>query len=178
MNKITKISLIVVIIILVGSGTGIGIWLGISNNDLGPHPDAEWSLQITGNIIGDDFNITLSELLEMPTHKEKYTIRGSTTFEAVYQGVSISYLVTNILNINTSATTIIFEAYDSYQIHFSISEIIADESNILAYAMDNEYLTNYTVGGTGYLRLVIPPASESDYNGPLCLKWITKIIIT
>ncbi|NHJ39697.1 MAG: molybdopterin-dependent oxidoreductase [Asgard group archaeon] len=178
MNKIPKIIVISIIVIVISTGTGIGIWLGIRNLSLGPHPDEDWSLQISGNIIGGDFNITIAELLEMPIHKEKYTIRGSTTFKAIYQGVSISYLIQNIIDINTSATTISFEAIDEFSIHFNITEIIADESNILAYAMDNQYLTNSTEGGTGYLRLIIPPANDSDYNGPLCLKWVAKIIIS
>ncbi|NHJ47558.1 MAG: molybdopterin-dependent oxidoreductase [Asgard group archaeon] len=175
--KIVKIILGVAIGSIILTGTGIGIWLGVRNTDLGIHPDDEWELMITGNIIGDDFNLTLTEITSMPYFEQGYIIKGSTTVEYVYRGVSISHLIANEIPVEANATTITFVAIDQYEISFSISELTSDDANILAYARNGQYLLNQTAGGNGYLRLIIPQTSEDDFNGPSCLKWIVEIKI-
>jgi len=180
MEKITKIILIVIFSSVIISGVSIGIWLGINNsqdNNL-PHPDEDWELQISGALAVDDFNISLSEIIEMPFYKQDYTIRGSDTYVAEYKGVSIQYLVQNKIDVNSTATTITFVSNDSYELSFNIDEIISDEANILAYKKNGEYLLNQSEGGNGYLRLIIPPENDQDYNGHLCLKWIVQIIFS
>ena len=51
-----------------------------------------------------------------------------------------------------------------------------DESIILAYAMNCEFLGNYP-SGDGYLRLIIPQSDPDDFNGPFCIKNVVELII-
>ncbi|HUT80767.1 MAG TPA: molybdopterin-dependent oxidoreductase [Candidatus Bathyarchaeia archaeon] len=178
MRKLGLILIVASVSVVAITGTGIGIWLGVKSQNFLPHPDSEWSFKISGNIVGEDFNITLAELIAMPSHKDDYVIRGSTTFEAEYQGVLLSYLFEDIIDVNVSATTVTFVAIDEYSLNFNIDELLSKDSPILAYKMDGQYLESKEDGGTGYLRLILPPESDQDYNGPLCLKWIVEIIFT
>ncbi|MBN1330353.1 MAG: molybdopterin-dependent oxidoreductase [Candidatus Heimdallarchaeota archaeon] len=178
MRKLSLILIVVTVSVVAITGTGIGIWLGIKNQNMLPHPESEWSFKISGNIIGDDFNITIAELLAMPRHKDNYVIRGSSTFEAEFDGVLLSYLFENAINVNLSATTVTFVAVDEYSLNFNINDLLSKDSAILAYKMDGQYLNSKEDGGPGYLRLIFPPENEQDYNGPLCLKWIVEIIFT
>ncbi|NHJ05528.1 MAG: hypothetical protein EAX90_11940 [Candidatus Heimdallarchaeota archaeon] len=177
MQKTAKIILIVIISSIIISGTSVGIWYAIKNNqeDITPHPDSDWKLLISGDLDGDDFNITLNEIIEMPSYKQDYTIRGSDTYIAEYEGASIQYLIQNEININSSATIITFVSNDSYELSFNIDELTSNEANILAYKKNGEYLKSQSEGGNGYLRLIIPPKNDQDYNGPLCLKWVVEI---
>ena len=84
----------------------------------------------------------------------------------------------DIIDVNVSATTVTFVAIDEYSLNFNIDELLSKDSPILAYKMDGQYLESKEDGGTGYLRLILPPESDQDYNGPLCLKWIVEIIFT
>lgn len=175
MAKIYQIVLVSLLSLAVLTSSIVGIWLGVRNTELGPHPDSDWELMITGNIVGGDFNLTMGEITEMNFYKQKYTIRGSTTTTNVYLGVSLDYLFTNEININETVDTVVFVSEDERDMSFSIAEITSNGTNIIAYAIDGEYLLNQSQGGSGYLRLIIPPESEEDFNGPKCLKWIIEI---
>ena len=175
MQKITKIILVVVISSVILTGTSLGIWFTLKEQVLGNHPDPDWELMITGSVIGGDFNITLQEIIDMPWFERNYIIRGTTTNTYTYRGVSLNYLFNTELPITDNATTVTFIAIDAYQISFAIADMIAEEARILAYARDGQYLLNQTAGGNGYLRLIIPPENDEDFNGPNCLKWIVEI---
>ena len=44
-------------------------------------------------------------------------------------------------------------------------------------AKNGEYITRYENGGEGPLRLIIPQYFEGQFNGQLCVKFVTDIII-
>lgn len=182
-QKTLKISTLIIAIsigVIVITGTSIGIWLGIRNSIKDTeHPDQDWSLKISGNIVGDDFNITIKELLNMPQHEEEYTIRASPPyFVGIFKGVEISYLFNNIIDIDPTATDVTFIAWDGYSLLFSISVISSNDSNILAHSLDGEYYESYPNNGHGYLRLIIPSSGPDDFNGQYCIKSVVEIIFS
>ena len=110
-KKFIIITIILTSVIIIIGGS-IGIWIYIKEK---PHHNSSWSFKISGNIIGGEFNITINELLQMPQYNSNYIIRGKTAFAANFQGVKISYLFINEINISQNATQVILIAEDSYQ---------------------------------------------------------------
>ena len=170
-QNIITIIIVSVLSLLVIASTGITIYLGKLN---APHPDGDWSFKISGNIIGDEFNITMDELTAMPSYKKDYVMQGDDLYIAEFQGVQISYLLDNIIDVNPSATTIAFIAFDTYQIPFQLSTLLQYQSVILAYKKNGQYLESYQDGGIGYLRLIIPQEMV-EFNAQMCLKGVVEI---
>lgn len=175
--SIRTIILVISISVVIITGTGISIWLGVRNSlkDTN-HPDQDWSFKVSGNIIGDDFNITIKELLNIPQHEDEYTIKTTPPyFVGTFTGVRISYLFDNIIDINPTATVVTFIAWDGYVVSFFIAEIGNNDSNILAHSIDGEYYESYPDGGDGYLRLIMPASGPDDFNGQYCIKCVVEL---
>ncbi|MHA1738328.1 MAG: molybdopterin-dependent oxidoreductase [Candidatus Heimdallarchaeota archaeon] len=171
---ITVIALSAVIL----AGTGVSIWLGVryANNK---HPALDWSLKASGNLVGDDFNITMAELLNMPSYEQEYTISGwPDDTIATFKGVQLSYLLENVINYDPSAVNITFSAWDGYSWTFDIAQFINNDTYILAYEQDGQFLTSYPEGGIGYLYLVMGAKNPSDFNGQYCVKSVVELIFT
>ncbi|MFW9924974.1 MAG: molybdopterin-dependent oxidoreductase [Candidatus Thorarchaeota archaeon] len=178
MMKKSLLLTIIISSIVVVSVTSLGIYFGVFyEKEQLPHPDGTWAIRISGKLISTNFNISINELIAMPYHKENYVIKGSTTETIEYKGVSLSYLLNNIINYNESAVQVNFVAFDEYIIPYSIEDLLANERIILAYERDGEYLEGPDVGGSGYLRLIVPQSSPEDYNGPFCLKNLVELEI-
>jgi hypothetical protein len=180
MKRSLKITLSIIIGCIIIGGVTTGIWLGIRNNNQEQeHPEPEWSLLITGNLTNiSSMNITMEELLAMLSFEKEYLIRGSDTYNAVFKGISLNYLLENVITIDEEATTVRFIAYDEYSINMALSKLLANEEIILAYEKEGEFLKPASEGGIGYLRLIDPPVDEGDYNGPRCLKNIVELEIS
>ncbi|MHA1126814.1 MAG: molybdopterin-dependent oxidoreductase [Candidatus Heimdallarchaeota archaeon] len=180
-QKMSTSTLILIISIsaVILAGTGISIWLGVTysppvvDND---HPNQDWEFMITGNIVGDDFNITIQELLNMPQYEDDYEMKAVPPHETfTFTGVQLKHLFDNVISIDPTATTVTFIAQDGYAQVFTIADIGNNESNILAHSMDGEYLENYPEGGDGYLRLIMPASSPDDFNAQYCVKNVLEL---
>lgn len=179
-----KKSLLIIIIlssVIVLSGTGLGIYFGVyyntNNSQNHIHPAGDWELVISGNLIGVSFNITMNDILEMPSYSEDYIIQGSDTYTANFKGVRLTYLLEEIINYDPEATSIKFIAFDTFFVTIAISDIISNERIILAYEKNGEFLEGPEEDGIGYLRLIVPQNSPDDFNGPECLKNIVELEI-
>lgn len=177
-----KTSTLIIVISLsavILAGTGISIWLGVTytpplvDTD---HPDQDWEFMVTGNIVGDDFNISIKELLNMPQHEADYEIKSDPAYTSTFIGVKISYLFDVIIDIDPSATTVTFVAWDGYSKLFPIVDILANDSNILAHSIDGAFMENYPDGGNGYLRLIMPSYGSYDPNSEFCVKNVVEIL--
>lgn len=178
MIKKSLLLTIIISSIVVVSAASLGIYFGVFyEKELGPHPDGEWTLKITGDLIGGEFNISINELLEMPSYKEDYVIKGSSTEIVEYRGISLSYLINNIINYNENAVQINFIAIDEYSIPFSIEDLLANNRIIIAYMKEGVYLEGPDEDGFGYLRLIVPQSSPEEFNGPYCLKNLVELEI-
>lgn len=174
-EKSVKLGTLIVVIAfsaLVISGTGVGIWIGVRNTS---HPNLEWSFKISGNIVGDDFNITMSELLDMPALTQEYTIRAKTNVTNFYTGVQLTHLFTNIIDIAPTAENVTFIAWDGYAWSFSISEFLNDETYILSYAIDGEFFDSYLEDDIGYLYLIVHSTEDFPWNGQRSIKSVVEI---
>ena len=171
MAEITKkVGLTITVIVissLIITGTGIGIWLGVRAN---LHPEPGWTLKISGNVQGGNTTITLSELLNMPSYKGEYEIRAKTATTYLFQGAILATLFQEAINIDPSAENVTFIAADEYQWTFPILEIQNNNTYILAYMQNSQYLESYEEGGNGYLWLIVPNYDEFDSNGQRCVK--------
>ena len=177
--KTSTIIIAIVIGTIVIAGTSVGIWLGVRNKDPNlidtNHPDQDWEFMITGKIKGGDFNISIKEFLNMPQHSEIYEILSDPPYSANFSGVQIQYLFNNIIDIDSSATSVTFYAQDGYFWGFDISSIGTNSSNILAISKNGQYLEGYHEGGIGYLRLIIPSSGPDDFNSQYCLKNVIEL---
>ena len=181
-QKLSTTTLIIVISLsaVILAGTGISIWLGVTytpplvDTD---HPDQDWEFMVTGNLVGDDFNISIQELLNMPQHSELYEILSDPPYTANFSGVQIQYLFDNVIDIDPSATTVTVIAWDGYAWAFSIAELGNNESNILALSKNGQYLENYP-SGNGYLRLIVPSSGPDDFNSQYCVKNVVELRFT
>ena len=131
--------------------------------------------KISGNIVGGDFNITLEELLDMPSHEQEYTIRAKTNNTDDYKGVQFTYLFNDEIDIEPTAEYVTFIAWDGYAWKFSISELLGNDTYILAYEMNNEYLTSYLEDGIGYLYLIVGSTDDYPFNGQRSVKSVVEI---
>jgi len=179
-QKMSTSTLIIVISLsaVILAGTGISIWLGVTYSPPlidTDHPDQDWEFMVTGNIVGDDFNISIQELLNMPQHSEIYEIKSDPSYTANFSGVQIKHLFDNVIDIDPSATTVTVIAWDGYAWAFSIATIGSNESNILAHSMDGQYMENYLDDGNGYLRLIIPSSGADDFNSQYCVKNVVEL---
>ncbi|MHA1212532.1 MAG: molybdopterin-dependent oxidoreductase [Candidatus Heimdallarchaeota archaeon] len=171
----SKSSLIIVIVLstLVLAGSSVGIWLGVREQS---HPEPEWSFKISGNIVGDDFNITMSELLEMTSYRDTYTIRSKTNDTDKYTGVQFSYLFDEIIAIDPSAENVTIIAWDGYAWKFSIDFLKGNDTHILAYKMNNQFLDSYLVeDGIGYLYSIVTCTEDYPFNGQRSIKSVVEI---
>jgi DMSO/TMAO reductase YedYZ molybdopterin-dependent catalytic subunit len=176
-SKITKkLMLWGIIAVIAGAMISVGIWYKVSTKTA-PHPDQTWSFRITGSIVEESTNITIGEMLNMPYLERQYIMRTSNPYTAVYRGVRMSYLLTTIVTVNDTATELQAKAADGYTLTYDLSELLSNENIILAYMMDGEYLESFEDGGEGYLRIIIPPKDENDFNGQRCLKNVVELII-
>jgi len=174
--NVTRLVLVIVFSVLILTGTGIGIWLGVRNNAT-QHPNPTWSFKVSGNIVGGgSINITMQTMLSLPSYEQEYTIKAKTDYVATFKGVQLSYLFTNVINVDPSAKNVTFSAWDGYSWKFNLSEVLNNNTYILAYAVDGEYLTSYPEGGNGYLWLIVPAKNPADFNGQRCVKSVTEII--
>lgn len=171
-KKVGVIIAVIVISSMIIVGTGIGIWLGVRSN---LHPDPGWTLKITGNVQGGNTTITMSEILNMPAYKAEYEIRGSTVDTYLFRGIILANLFQEAINIDPSAVNVTFIALDDHQWIFPISEILNNNTYILAYMQNNQYLDSFDDGGNGYLWLIVPQYDEFDYNGQRCVKSTVEI---
>jgi DMSO/TMAO reductase YedYZ molybdopterin-dependent catalytic subunit len=178
MSERTKQIVIIVVIstlsVMVLATTSVGIWLGASNNM--QHPDPDWQLQISGNIVGDSQTLNMSEILDMPSYKDKYVIRSGNTIVARFQGVKLSYLFNEVIDVQQSAVNVTFVAFDGFNKTLNLTDIFDDDRNILAYKMNRYFMDNYQNEGDGYLRLIIAAEDENDYNGQFCIRNVVEII--
>ena len=162
------------------AGTGISIWLGVTHTPYTPplvetdHPDQEWEMMITGLVDGGDFNISIQELLNMPQHWENYLIESDPAYTANFSGVKIQYLFETIIEIDPTATSVAFVAWDGYSFGFALDSNITHSSNILALQKNGQFLENYPEGN-GYLRLIVHEDSFVDPNSQYCVKNILEI---
>ncbi|MHA1123069.1 MAG: hypothetical protein ACTSPC_09770 [Candidatus Heimdallarchaeota archaeon] len=166
-KKVGVIITVIVISSMIIVGTGIGIWLGVRSN---LHPDPGWTLKITGNIQGGNTTITMSEIINMPAYKAVYEIRAKTNVNYTFQGAILANLFQDVINIDPSAENVTFIAVDEYQWTFPIIEIQNNNTYILAYLQNNQYLDSFDDGGNGYLWLIVPNYDEYDFNGQRCVK--------
>ncbi len=173
--KLTTIIFVSVASALILTGTGVGIWLGVKNLNEVPHQEPSWSFKISGNIVGNDFNITLDELFEMPSLEQEYTIRSKTNNTDVYKGVQLTHLFTEVIDIDPTAENVTFIAWDGYSWKFSISELLGNDSYILAYEKNYEYLTSYLEDGIGYLYLIVGSTEDYPFNGQRCVKSVVEL---
>ncbi|NHJ32377.1 MAG: hypothetical protein FK732_05910 [Asgard group archaeon] len=173
-KKTGLIITVVVVSSLILTGTGIGIWLGVRANI---HPEPGWTLKITGNVQGGNTTITMSEIINSDHHRGEYDIQSGGGIDTyLFQGVILSILFQELININPDAENVSFIPQDYYSSQpISISEILNNNTYILAYMENNRYLNNYESGGNGYLWLIVPKANPSDYNGPRCVKNVVEI---
>ena len=153
--KIITIIFVSVASAIIIAGMGVSMWLGVKNLSEVPQQDPNWSFKISGNIFGEDFNITLEELLEMPSYEQEYTIRAKTNKTDNYTGVQLTYLFNDVIDIDPTAENVTFIAWDGYAWKFSISELLRNDTYILAYEMNDESLTSYLEDGIGYLYLIV-----------------------
>jgi len=176
MAEITKkVGLTITVIVissLIIAGTGIGIWLGVRSN---LHPNPGWTLKISGNIQGGNTTITLSEIFNMPSYKGDYEIRAKTATTYLFQGAILANLFQDAINIDPSAENVTFIAADDYQWIFPIIEIQNNNTYILAYMQNNQYLESFEDSGNGYLWLIVPNYDEFDFNGQRCVKNVVEI---
>ncbi|NHK29715.1 MAG: hypothetical protein FK730_00085 [Asgard group archaeon] len=173
-KQIVTIVLISTLSAMVLAGTSVGIWLGATNNM--QHPEPEWALEIRGNIVGDSITINMSEILDMPFYRDKYIIRSGNTIEARFQGVKLSYLFNEVIDVQQSAVNVTFVAFDGFNKTLNLTDIFGNDRNILAYKMNRYFMDNYQNEGDGYLRLIIAAEDENDYNGQFCVRNIVEII--
>ncbi|MBD3191328.1 MAG: hypothetical protein GF308_11825 [Candidatus Heimdallarchaeota archaeon] len=175
LNKKVIVILGIVFGTMVISGITVGIWLGVrnSNNPPATHPAGDWTLVISGDQVVA-INISINDLLEMPIYEEEYTIRGSDTYQAIFSGVQVNYLLEEILELKSNASIINFIAWDEYSISFSINSLA--DATILALKKNGGFLKG-PEEGNGYLRLIDPPTNDQDYNGPRCLKNVVRLEI-
>ncbi|MCG3252918.1 MAG: hypothetical protein KAX09_03650 [Candidatus Heimdallarchaeota archaeon] len=166
-KKVGVVITVIVISSMIIVGTGIGIWLGVRSN---LHPDPGWTLKITGNIRGGNTTITMSEIINMPAYKAVYEIRAKTNVNYTFQGAILANLFQDVINIDPSAENVTFIAVDEYQWTFPIIEIQNNNTYILAYLQNNQYLDSFDDGGNGYLWLIVPNYDENDFNGQRCVK--------
>ena len=171
-KKIGLTIAVIVISSMIIVGTGIGIWLGVKSN---LHPDPGWTLKISGNIQGGNTTITISEILNMPAYKAEYEIRAKTNTIYLFQGAILANLFQDEINIDPSAENVTFIAADGYQWTFPIIEIQNNNTYILAYMQNNQYLDSFDDGGNGYLWLIVPNYDEFDFNGQRCVKSTVEI---
>ncbi len=171
-KKVGVMIAVIVISSIIIAGTGIGIWLGVRSN---LHPDPGWTLKITGNVQGGNTTITMSEILNMPAYKAVYEIRAKTNTNYTFQGAILANLFQDEINIDPSAENVTFIAADGYQWTFPITEIQNNNTYILAYIQNNQYLDSFDDGGNGYLWLIVPNYDEFDFNGQRCVKSTVEI---
>lgn len=171
-KKVGVLIAVVVISSMIIVGTGIGIWLGVKSN---LHPDPGWALKISGNIQGGNTTITMSEILNMPSYRAEYEIRAKTNTIYLFQGAILANLFQDAINIDPSAENVTFIAADEYQWTFPIIEIQNNNTYILAYMQNNQYLDSFDNGGNGYLWLIVPNYDEFDFNGQRCVKSTVEI---
>jgi len=170
--------LVISISAVIIAGTGISIWLGVRYAN-SKHPDLDWNLEISGNLVGDDFNITMAEILAMPSYEQEYTIKGfPDDLIADFKGIQLDHLFTSIIDIDPSAVNVTFTAWDDYSKTFTIAELSNNATFILAYKQDGQFLANYPDGGSGYLYLIMPAKNPSDYNGQYCVKSVVELLFT
>jgi len=175
--KTSTLIIVISIAVIVITGTSIGIWLGVRNSLKDTdHPDQDWSFKVTGDLVGDDFNITIKELLNMPQHEDEYSIKSAPPHTTEkYTGVTLQYLFDKEIKIATSATKVTFIAWDGYSWTFDISIFENNASHILAHSKEGVYYDSYPNGGDGYLRLVMPASGEDDFNGQYCIKCVVEL---
>lgn len=173
--KVTRLVLVIIFSVVILTGTGVGIWVGVRNNSL-THPNPTWSFKVSGNIVGGEINITMQTMLSLPSYEQVYTIKAKTNYDALFKGVQLSYLFTEVIDVNPSAKNVTFSAWDGYSWTFNLSEVLNNDTYILAYMKDGQYLTSYPEGGNGYLWLIVPAKNPADFNGQRCVKSVTEII--
>ena len=180
MSKKAKISTILLIVIpvsvLVITGASIGIWLGVRNN-LGNHPDPTWSFKVSGNLVGGDYNITISELLAMEQYEAEVFVnkKPEVNYTSTFTGVNLAYLFDQI-PIGETAVNVTFIGEDGYGATKIHSLSVADNSTwILAYAIDRSYFDSYQDGGDGYLYFIKPQSTPDEYNAQYCIKNVAEI---
>lgn len=166
-KKVGVMIAVIVISSMIIVGTGIGIWFGVRSN---LHPDPGWTLNITGNVQGGNTTITMSEILNMPAYKAEYEVRAKTNTIYLFQGAILANLFQDEITIDPSAENVTFIAVDDYQWTFPIAEIQNNNTYILAYMQNNQYLDSFDDGGNGYLWLIVPNYDEFDFNGQRCVK--------
>ncbi len=171
-KKIGSIISVVVISSVIMVGTGIGIWLGVKTN---LHPEPGWTLALTGNIAGGNTTIIMSEILLLLSDKAEYEIRTNVTNVYLFQGVILASFFQESITINPSAENVTFIGADEYQWTFPISEILNNDTYILAYMLNNHYIPSFEEGGNGYLWLIVPNYNEFDSNGERCVKSVVEI---
>ena len=171
-KKVGLLITVIVISSMIIVGTGIGIWLGVRSN---LHPDPGWTLKISGNVQGGNTTITMSEILNMPSYRAEYEIRAKTNTIYLFQGAILANLFQDVINIDPSAENVTFIAADEYQWTFPIIEIQNNNTYILAYIQNNQYLDSFDDGGNGYLWLIVPNYDEVDFNGQRCVKSTVEI---
>jgi len=164
---------VVVISSVIITGTGIGIWLGVKSN---LHPEPGWTLELTGNIENGNTTITMSEIIISTSYKAEYEIRSTnTTNTYLFQGVILANFFQEIITIEPSAENVTFIAAENSQWTFPISEILNNNTYILAYMQNNKYLSSFEEGGNGYLWLIVPNYDEFDFNEQRCVKSVVEI---
>ena len=180
MSQKTKLSTILLIVIpvsaIVIAGASVGIWLGVRNN-LGDHPDPEWSFKITGNVIGGDYNITMSELLAMEQYEATvfFNRKPLVNYTETHIGVNLAHLFDQI-PIDSSAVNVTFISEDGYGATKVHSLSVADNSTwILSYAVDGSYHESFSDGGDGYIYLIKPQTTPDEYNAQYCIKSVAEI---
>ncbi|MCK5159294.1 MAG: hypothetical protein KAR08_09065, partial [Candidatus Heimdallarchaeota archaeon] len=127
------------------------------------------------NVQGGNTTITMSEILNMPSYRAEYEIRAKTNTIYLFQGAILANLFQDVINIDPSAENVTFIAADEYQWTFPIIEIQNNNTYILAYMQNNQYLDSFDNGGNGYLWLIVPNYDEFDFNGQRCVKSTVEI---
>ena len=175
--KTSTLIIVIAVAAIVIAGTSVGIWLGVRNNLADTdHPDQDWSFKVTGEIVGDDFNITIQELLNMPQHEGEYSVKAKPPITTeTYKGVTLQYLFAEEISIASSASKVTFIAWDGYSWTFDISTFVNNASHILAHSIDGQYYDSYPNGGDGYLRLIMPASGADDFNGQYCVKCVVEL---
>ncbi|NHK29718.1 MAG: molybdopterin-dependent oxidoreductase [Asgard group archaeon] len=172
MKKTTIILIIAVNAILIGGI--IALYFTVWKSD---QKYEEGYLTITG--VEEDIKLSIDDLQTLPNISQEYTLVGGLdgTVIANYTGVSVYYLLTEIVNISSEFDVIVIPIDNYVMPPFSFNEFNETRNIIIAYMKNGQFLKNSRHGGNGPLRLIFPQ-SYAAFNAQYCVKYVVALEIS
>ncbi len=148
----------------------------VTQNPIDPTVNADlWRLEVTG-LVGHSGSYTYSQVQQLPSTSRAITLEciangpgGHLISTAIWQGVTLSTLLSLHGGVQPSASYVAFYSVDGYNISLPLQEVLADDA-LLAWNMNGVALPQRH----GFPMRVLIPGHYGEENP----KWLTRVELT